>query len=185
MATVSPHAISRCLSTCIYKAGSTSNGLCLRPLLWIKLKRRFTRWSGAKCSGPWWCFRQPTIRHPLPRGSALWHCPATHAEPTAYTRHMPHGVLTSPRGPLQRVQPFDNLPCSPLCLASIASALPYVACFLLHYASAHGKVESATDTPYTLVGKIIYYTLSTLRSTRRAGMAGRKIVLILLTSLLA
>ena len=32
MATVSPHAISRCLSTCIYKAGSTSNGSYLRLL---------------------------------------------------------------------------------------------------------------------------------------------------------
>jgi len=32
------------------------------------------------------------------------------AEHTAHTGHMPHGVLARPRGNLQHVQPFDNLP---------------------------------------------------------------------------
>src|SRR5712691_2647592 len=185
MATVSPRAISRCLSTCICKAGSTSNGSYRRLLPSITLKRRSTRWNGAKCSGPWWCFRPPSILSPLPRGSALWHWPGCPAEPTAYTGHMPHGVLTSRRGHLQRVQPFDNLPRGPSGLVSIASVLSYVACFLLYYESARWKVAYATDNPYTLVGKIIHYTSSILSSTRRAGMAGKRIVLMLLTSLLA
>src|SRR5438128_1891316 len=67
MATVSRRATSRCLSTCICKADSISTGLCLRRLPWIRWKRRSTRWSVAKCSGLWWCFR-----HYRPKGPILF-----------------------------------------------------------------------------------------------------------------
>src|SRR2546425_12303357 len=65
MATVSRRATSRCLSTCICKAGSISTGLYLRRLPWIRWKRRFTRWSVAKCSGPWWYFRHCRPQGPI------------------------------------------------------------------------------------------------------------------------
>src|SRR5689334_12804701 len=66
----------------------------------------------------------------------------------------------------------------------MASILSYVAGFLPPYESAYWKVASATDNSYTLVGNIIYYTSATLRSTRRAGMAGGRIGLMLLILLL-
>jgi hypothetical protein len=47
------------------------------------------------------------------------------AEHTAHTGDMPHGVLASPRGNLQRVQPFDNLARSQLFLDQPAKHVPH------------------------------------------------------------
>src|SRR5712691_632406 len=65
MVTVSRRATSRCLLTCICKADSISTGLCLRRLPWIRWKRRSTRWSVAKCSGPWWYFNHYRPQGPI------------------------------------------------------------------------------------------------------------------------
>jgi len=55
---------------------------------------------------------------PLPRRDGV-------AEHPAHPGHRPHGVLTSPRRHVQRVQSFDNLARGPLCLDQPGKHIPY------------------------------------------------------------